>query len=102
MTGGGGAPVLDGVDLTGLVAPVVVACSGGADSLGLLAIAVAAGLDPVAVHVDHGLRPGSERDAALVADAASRLGARAHATAVTVAPGGNLEERARDARYAAL
>lgn len=102
MAGAGPGPVLDGVDLTGLVAPVVVACSGGADSLGLLAIVAAAGLDPVAVHVDHGLRPGSAHDASAVARAAALLGVRVHATAVTVAAGGNLEERSRDARYAAL
>ena len=44
---------------TGSTAPVVVACSGGADSVALLALARDAGLEPVAVHVDHGLRPGS-------------------------------------------
>ena len=38
----------------GLGTPVVVACSGGADSVALLALAVDAGLAPVAVHVDHG------------------------------------------------
>ena len=55
--------------------PVVVACSGGADSLALLALAVDAALTPIAVHVDHGLRPGSEREADVVASAAARLGA---------------------------
>ena len=44
-----------------VIAPVVVGCSGGADSLVLLALAVDDGLGPIAVHVDHGLRPGSER-----------------------------------------
>ena len=36
----------------GLAAPVVVACSGGPDSVALLALSVDAGLGPVAVHVD--------------------------------------------------
>jgi tRNA(Ile)-lysidine synthase len=94
-------PVVD-ADLDGLTAPVVVACSGGADSLGLLVVAADAGLVPVAVHVDHGLRPGSARDADVVRDAARRLGVRARSVAVDVEPGGNLEARARDARYAAL
>ncbi len=85
-----------------VTAPVVVGCSGGADSLALLALAVDDGLAPVAVHVDHGLRPGSERAADVVADAAARLGAGFDARRVTVAAGANLEARAREARYDAL
>jgi tRNA(Ile)-lysidine synthase len=85
-----------------VTAPVVVGCSGGADSLALLALAVDAGLAPIAVHVDHGLRPGSDREAAVVADAAARLGARFDARRVKVAEGANLEARARAARYDAL
>ena len=85
-----------------VTAPVVVGCSGGADSLALLALAVDDGLAPVAVHVDHGLRPGSEREADVVADAAARLGAGFDARRVTVAAGANLEARAREARYDAL
>src|SRR5581483_437204 len=69
-----------------LAAPVVVACSGGADSLALLALASVAGLQPVAVHVDHGLRDGSAHEY----------------TRVALAPGPNLEARARASRYAAL
>jgi len=83
-------------------APVVVACSGGADSLALLALAVDAGLAPVAVHVDHGLRRGSEREADVVAGAAARLGAGFDARQVHVGAGPNLEARARSARYDAL
>jgi len=81
---------------------VVVACSGGADSLALLALARAAGVDVVAVYVDHGLRPASAHDAEVVARAAARLGARAVCRAVEIEPGSNLEARAREARYAAL
>jgi tRNA(Ile)-lysidine synthase len=86
----------------GLAAPVVVGCSGGADSLALLALAVDAGLAPVAVHVDHGLRDGSAAEATHVRAVAERLGATFRAADVTVVPGANLEARARDARYAAL
>jgi tRNA(Ile)-lysidine synthase len=85
-----------------VTAPVVIGCSGGADSLALLALAVDGGLAPIAVHVDHGLRPGSDREADVVAAAAARLGAGFDARHVTVAPGPNLEARARAARYDAL
>ena len=85
-----------------VTAPVVVGCSGGADSLALVALAVDGGLAPVAVHVDHGLRPDSDREAGIVADAAARLGAGFDARRVTVAPGPSLEARARAARYDAL
>jgi tRNA(Ile)-lysidine synthase len=82
--------------------PVSCAVSGGADSLALLALAVAAGCAATAVHVDHGLRPGSDAEAGLVADAAARLGAGFRGERVSVAPGPNLEARARAARYAVL
>jgi len=90
------------VGLDAVEAPVVVACSGGPDSLALLALAAAVDLAPVAVYVDHGLRAGSEDDARVVARAAEHLGVTARAVAVHVQPGPNLEARARDARYEAL
>lgn len=92
------------VGLDDVTAPVVVGCSGGADSLTLLAVAVDRGLDPIAVHVDHGLREASAAEADVVADAARLLGATFVATGVEheLHPGPNLEARARDARYAAL
>jgi tRNA(Ile)-lysidine synthase len=86
----------------GLTAPVVVACSGGPDSLALLALAAEAGLNPVAVHVDHGARPGSAAEAEVVARFAERLGTGFAAEAVVVWPGPNFEARAREARYEAL
>lgn len=89
-------------DFAGLTEPVVVACSGGPDSVALLILAAEAGLAPTAVHVDHGLRPGSERDFAVVRAAADALGVPARSERVVVGDGPNLEARARDARYAAL
>lgn len=81
---------------------VTCAVSGGADSLALLVLATAAGLDVAAVHVDHGLRPGGAAEADVVRAAAARFGASFRSVAVEVADGPNLEARARAARYAAL
>src|SRR5438105_1748979 len=81
---------------------VACAVSGGADSLALLVLAVAAGCRATAVHVDHGLRAGSAADADVVRDAARRLGAGFRAERVDVGAGPNLEARARVARYAVL
>ncbi len=81
---------------------VSCAVSGGADSLALLVLATEAGCEVTAVHVDHGLRAGSEAEAEVVRAAADRFGARFRSESVRVAPGPNLEARARDARYAVL
>jgi tRNA(Ile)-lysidine synthase len=81
---------------------VTCAVSGGADSLALLVLAVAAGCEVTAVHVDHRLRPGSAAEAEVVAGVAADLGAAFRAVAVAVEPGPNLEARARRARYDAL
>jgi tRNA(Ile)-lysidine synthase len=81
---------------------VIVGCSGGADSLALLALAVARGFDVVAVYVDHGLRGSVEHEINVVASAAKQLGACHRVERVAVAVGGNLEARARDARYDVL
>ena len=81
---------------------VTCAVSGGPDSLALLVLATAAGLDVTAVYVDHGIRPTSGDDAAVVAAAAAAAGAGFACETVRVAPGPNLEARARSARYGAL
>ena len=48
--------------------------SGGADSTALAVLAVAAGCRAELVHVDHGLRPDSHREADLVLALGERLG----------------------------
>jgi tRNA(Ile)-lysidine synthase len=78
------------------------AVSGGADSLALLVLAREAGCEVRALHVDHGLRVGSDAEASVVAAAALRFGAEFSALSAPVEPGGNLEARARAARYRVL
>lgn len=82
--------------------PVVCAVSGGADSLALLVLAVAADLEVTAVHVDHGLRPDSAADAEVVAAVAEAHGASFRSERVAIADGGDLEARARTARWEVL
>ncbi|MDQ6928431.1 MAG: tRNA lysidine(34) synthetase TilS [Actinomycetota bacterium] len=82
--------------------PVDCAVSGGADSVALLLLAVAAGCPVTAIHVDHGLRRGSASEADLVRDVAARVGASFRAERAVVGPGPNLEARARVARFAVL
>jgi tRNA(Ile)-lysidine synthase len=92
----------------------LVACSGGADSLALAAatafVAPRLGLRAGGVTVDHGLQPGSDKRAALVAERLGGLGLDpVRNVAVTVpspGPGRGAspgpEAAARTARYAAL
>lgn len=82
--------------------PVTLAVSGGPDSMALMVLARAAGLDGTVVHVDHGLRPGSGLEAPLVEQAAGRFGFGFRGITVAVGPGADLEARARRARYAVL
>ncbi len=81
---------------------LVCAVSGGPDSLALLVLACAAGAAVTAVHVDHGLRPGSAGEAEVVAAAAARFGAAFRSETAVVEDGPNLEARARAARRAAV
>lgn len=83
-------------------AGVVVACSGGPDSVALAHVAVKL-LGPLRVtlgHVDHAVRAGSGRDAEAVAALAEALGCRVQV--VRLPPGPPDEARLRQARYAAL
>jgi tRNA(Ile)-lysidine synthase len=75
--------------------PVLALVSGGADSLCLWGILRELGYRVEALHVDHGLR--GEQSAA---DARFCAGLGAQVAAVELAAGGNLEARAREARYA--
>jgi tRNA(Ile)-lysidine synthase len=86
---------------------VLVACSGGADSLALAAAlaftAPRTGLRGGLVTVDHQLQPGSAERARQVVAEAARLGLRpAEVLTVTVGTEGGPEAAARQARYQAL
>ncbi|GAA1909864.1 tRNA lysidine(34) synthetase TilS [Nocardioides marmoribigeumensis] len=87
---------------------VLVACSGGADSLALLAATVfetrRTATRVVGAVVDHGLQDGSAEHTARVVRQMADLGADETASIrVTVDPGpGGIEAGAREARYAAL
>ena len=84
---------------------VLVAVSGGSDSVALLHVlrelAPTFGLTLHVLHVDHGLRAESPRDAEFVRALGDRLGVPVDVERVTIGPG-SVEAAARDARYAAL
>lgn len=82
--------------------PICVALSGGADSLALLAAAVAEFDAVEALVVDHRLQPGSAAVAARAADLARRLGAGAQVLTAEIGTAGGPEAAARIGRYAAL
>jgi len=95
--------------------PVVVACSGGIDSQVLLDVLAhvarpargkrAHAPPRIALHacgVDHGLRAEASLELALAEELASARGVPFHKVELVVERGGNLQARARDARYSAL
>ena len=109
--------VRDGFEAAGLQAGdlVLVACSGGADSLALAAAAAfegprypdgdveSAGLKVGAVVIDHGMQPGSAEVAGETAHKLSVLGLYpVEIRSVIVGSDGGPEAAARTARYAAI
>jgi tRNA(Ile)-lysidine synthase len=86
---------------------VLVALSGGADSLALVAatrfVTAKRGLRAGAIIIDHGLQSGSAEVAARVSDTARALGLDpVEVVRVDVGTAGGPEAAARDARYGAL
>lgn len=85
---------------------ILAAVSGGPDSMALLDVlarlAPKLGFELAAHGVDHGLRAEAEGELDLAEEHAGRLGVPFARSAVAVAPGGNLQARARAARYRAL
>ncbi len=82
--------------------PLGLAVSGGGDSLALLLLAARVLPGEIAVlSVDHGLRPEAASEVALVKSVCEALAVPFTSAQVTVGAG-NLQAKARDARYAAL
>jgi tRNA(Ile)-lysidine synthase len=85
---------------------VLAAVSGGGDSQAMLSVlarlAPKLGFRLLAHGIDHGLRPEARAELDLAEALASKLGVPFGRTRLALARGGNLQARARDARYAAL
>lgn len=83
--------------------PVVVAVSGGPDSVCMLDVLARLAdrffIDPVVAHVDHRLSEGSEEVAARVGALGSQAGFDVHVARAPDLAGSNLQARARDFRY---
>ena len=85
---------------------ILIAVSGGADSTALAAVVIdhclRAGSTPHTLSVDHGIRPGSDREAQETCKVMASLGAQSSWVSVTVDAPGGPEASARVARRSAL
>ena len=81
---------------------VDLAVSGGPDSLGLLLLALEAGLSVTVHHVDHHARPASTADAKFVVTVGASFAVPVVVHDIEVAPGANFEARARSERRRVL
>ena len=94
---------LDAARESGLVRPgepLLVMVSGGGDSVALLDIAERVGASVSALHVNYRLRDDSSLDEELVRQLCEERGIALTVERVELGGEGNLQERARDARYA--
>ncbi len=81
---------------------LVVAFSGGADSLSLLLLSASVAKPIVALHVNHGLHPKADEWQKTCVDQCQLLGVPVECVSVEVKKDGSVEERARNARYEAF
>jgi len=96
-------PALRAAHESGLVRrgePLLVMVSGGGDSVALLDIAHRLGAAVSALHVNYGLREGAAEDEALVRRLCDERDIPLTVERVSLPARGNLQEQARDARYA--
>jgi tRNA(Ile)-lysidine synthase len=94
---------LDAARDSGLVRagePLLVLLSGGGDSVCLLDVATRLDARVSALHVNYGLRPGAGDDEAFVRELCRARGVELRVERVALGEEGNLQERAREARYA--
>lgn len=91
-------------DLHADAAPLLLAVSGGPDSMAMLTLAVAAFPGRIAVAtVDHGLRAEAADEVRMVADHCATLGVPHHGLRPgTPIAGASIQSQAREARYALL
>jgi tRNA(Ile)-lysidine synthase len=80
--------------------PLLVLLSGGGDSVCLLDVALRLGAEVSALHVNYGLRDGADEDEELCQDLCDRLEVPLTVERPELGEGGNLQERAREVRYA--
>ena len=80
--------------------PLLVMLSGGGDSVCLLDVALRLEAQVTALHVNYGLRAGADEDERFVAELCDRLGVSLHSERADLGAGGNLQDRARQVRYA--
>ncbi len=103
---GGSADPLEAARTSGLIGagdPLVVLVSGGADSVCLLHVALEIGAEPVALHLNHGLREEAGADERFCRELCERLGVELcvePARPATAEGAGNLQAAARELRYA--
>jgi len=82
--------------------PLLVLLSGGGDSVCLLDVCLRLGASVRALHLDHGLREDSSQDAEFCRRLCAQLGVELVEERLELGAGeGNLQARAREARYAA-
>ncbi|HEX2233833.1 MAG TPA: tRNA lysidine(34) synthetase TilS, partial [Thermoleophilaceae bacterium] len=82
-------------------APLLALLSGGGDSVALLDVALRLGAGLSVLHVNYGLREGADEDEAFCRELCAGLGVSLAVERVSLgADTGNLQEQARDARYA--
>jgi tRNA(Ile)-lysidine synthase len=94
---------LDAARDSGLVRagePLLVMVSGGGDSVALLDIAHRLGASVKALHVNYGLREGADTDQVLVQRLCDERHVPLTVEQISLPAEGNLQERARDVRYA--
>tara|TARA_E500000331_G_scaffold357881_1_gene421407 strand:- start:149 stop:1474 length:1326 start_codon:yes stop_codon:yes gene_type:complete len=81
---------------------LVVAYSGGADSLSLLLLAASTNKQVVGLHINHGLHPDADEWQKICAEQCRVLGIPFEFMSVVVEKGGSVEQHARNARYQAF